>query len=1085
MVDLSKLLGPAIGTLVRAAIERPVGAGSVAKPLYPEGQVKLPGRRVGNLTRTLSKKLAEQVGTTLTAVHEIEFGDLAGEEWEAAVSAACDTLAQISPITATMLIAMDLDPERLYRECRAQDHGRIDRAALNESQSMAYERILRECSWQIVEFVSRQPEFTRRIQLELIRRTGEIASSVKDLAVTTEPQVIEDFERRYLDLVLKKLDGLQLFGVTLRHSDAYSLSTAYLSLHAAPESVARGGRVSADRLRVHEALADAKRVLIRGEAGSGKTTLLQWLAVNSVQAPQNLPVGWVGAIPFLVPLRRYALQDLPSPALFPREVAPALSYEAPSTWMASVMRSGRALILIDGVDELPRSRRGDVWIWLHDLVVTYPEATYVITSRPPAVDGKVLVPDGFETFMLLPMGAADVRTFVGQWHTAITAVRDDTSQSIKMYETELLEKLARRRDLRRLATNPLLCALICALHLERYRQLPQDRMGLYSAALEMLLVRRDEARGISADRLTLSQQDQEALLGQLAYWLVRNGWSDCERGAAAARISRYMQAMPYVEAKPADVLDFLLLRSGVLREPVVGVVDFLHKTFQEYLAARAILDEGDIDSMLLHAHEDHWREVIVMAIGHGRRDERERIIRGLLERGDRVEEIRRPLYLLAVSCLEHPGALDPELVETVREKASRLVVPEDERQVDLVAAAGEVILDVIPDPTSLTDREGTLLIDAVNRFDIEDTLPVLARIGRSNSRAIRGKLAADWPDAAVEAYAETVLNGMRLDDVTVHVRTERQLRSAAKLTALTDILIEGVSDSLHQLSRHPALRAIMLGPANLSDLKFTRRCELLRSLILFRSNIAEGISSISGLELEEVAVLGIQHGSSVEGCIEALNTLPKLRRLTIDQTMVANGVKLLAATCAVERIDLLASPWMASAIDYTHRDLAWASFSGFNKEQNWRRASTAVVSHLQNLRELSVSGWPSPTELEILRTMGELETLRVVVADDDLRDVVLSAGLEYGYPQIEFGALRTLRSLPSLRRLEIAIFTLERVRSTKWRELTRGHKVQYYRGAQLPTLIQELSNNLPRHSKTEVVINGHLSHRARSDAIDQ
>ena len=45
-----------------------------------------------------------------------------------------------------------------------------------------------------------------------------------------------------------------------------------------------------------------------------------------------------------------------------------------------------------------------------------------------------------------------------------------------------------------LATTPLLCAMLCALHRERGRQLPYDRIELYEAGCEMLLERRDMER---------------------------------------------------------------------------------------------------------------------------------------------------------------------------------------------------------------------------------------------------------------------------------------------------------------------------------------------------------------------------------------------------------------------------------------------------------------------------------------------------------------------------------------------------------------------------------------------------------------
>ncbi len=1061
-MDLTKLVIPVLGAIVRAAIERPVGAGLVAKPAMPEGKLKIPGRRVASLTRGLSKTLISQVSDSLGALREIEFNTFDDDEWEVAVTSAYDSLSKITPLTATKLLQLDLDPESLFRAALKADANRSKVAGLSESQTAAYERILMESAWHIVEFCTRQPEFPRRIEVELLRRVGDLGRNVNALSQTTGAPDILDFERRYSDLVLAKLDKLQLFGVTLRHSGEYSLSTAYLSLHATPEKFGRTAAATViERLRVNEALAGATRVLIRGEAGSGKTTLLQWLAVNSVRSPETLPDGWHAAIPFIVPLRRFWQQDLPTPDQFPREVAPALSAETPKGWVSELLKSGRALVLIDGVDELPNARRGDVWIWLHDLVITYPNAKYVITSRPPAADGKLLVPDNFQTFMLLPLGVADVRAFVAQWHHAMAANEPQERRSVAAYKSELLDKLARRRDLRRLATNPLLCALICALHLDRYQQLPRDRMGLYRAALEMLLVRRDEARGIQAEVVGVSQQDQEILLGQLAYWLVRNGRSDADRVEATARLSRYMKSMPYVEAKPSAIMEYLLLRSGVLREPVVGRIDFLHKTFQEYLAARAILDDGDLDAMLRHAHEDNWREVVVLAVGHGRRGERERIIRGLIERGDRHDDLRRRLHLLAASCLEHAGSLDPRLSAIVREKAARLVVPRDHRQVDLIASAGEVVLDLVPNFSSLTDAQGSLLIDVINRFDTEDSFPVLARIAQLRSRLIRAKLAAAWPRAVVEGYADTVLADMRLDDLTVCVRGERQALAAARLERLRSLLIQDAPGALQGLKNHPSLRTLMLDSSDVEDISALRTLGALRNFVVYGTRIPDGLKGISGLNLEELALLNAPRGVELDDYIPVIASFAGLRRLTIDSSFLRHSEPLFALGANIERLDLMLDGWMAGLIDYAYREAAWLTILRQQRSTTWRRPRIEPLRQLGRLREISLCGWPSTNELGTLNMLENLETLRIIVPDDEFRLSVVANGFDYPYPDLVSGMRRTSYALSSLRRFEISILSLD-----NWGKVSRPD------GSSIPTIVSALTGALPRGHRPSYFVNG-------------
>jgi hypothetical protein len=52
-----------------------------------------------------------------------------------------------------------------------------------------------------------------------------------------------------------------------------------------------------------------------------------------------------------------------------------------------------------------------------------------------------------------------------------------------------------------------------------------DRQPETEAALEMLLVRRDRDRGVELAETPLTRTEKTLLLQDIAFWLVRNGWS--------------------------------------------------------------------------------------------------------------------------------------------------------------------------------------------------------------------------------------------------------------------------------------------------------------------------------------------------------------------------------------------------------------------------------------------------------------------------------------------------------------------------------------------------------------------------------
>ena len=138
---------------------------------------------------------------------------------------------------------------------------------------------------------------------------------------------------------------------------------------------------------------------------------------------------------------------------------------------------------------------------------TYPKTRCVVTARPSVVAEQWWVDQRFQRFDLLPMSRHSIEQYVRGWHV-VRANQLDTPPEMRkelpICEQELLGILANRPTLRGMSANPLLCGLLCALHLERSGDLPESRKQVYEAALDLLMVRwprlrrRTEQRGTAA-----------------------------------------------------------------------------------------------------------------------------------------------------------------------------------------------------------------------------------------------------------------------------------------------------------------------------------------------------------------------------------------------------------------------------------------------------------------------------------------------------------------------------------------------------------------------------------------------------------
>ena len=121
--------------------------------------------------------------------------------------------------------------------------------------------------------------------------------------------------------------------------------------------------------------------------------------------------------------------------------------------------------------------------------------TYVVTTRPGAVEPGWLSRLSFREARVEPMSRADREEFIDRWYKSAaieTRHRPRPGENLTVTAERLKSELADQTDLAALATNPLLCAMICALYRERQESLPESPSELCDALCQMLLHRHQE-----------------------------------------------------------------------------------------------------------------------------------------------------------------------------------------------------------------------------------------------------------------------------------------------------------------------------------------------------------------------------------------------------------------------------------------------------------------------------------------------------------------------------------------------------------------------------------------------------------------
>ncbi|MFE1443885.1 NACHT domain-containing protein [Streptomyces sp. NPDC058739] len=958
----SSMIAPLLKKLFRS--DGP-GAGLVDKPVRLNALVSFRGEKRALQERDVRGLAAQLVAQAVDSPGEPPFP--------------ADERHAVTEALARRLIALgdlDMDDVQAVRLGRRELAAKLRAAAPADGLSADAEHFLDSATeWaclHILEFFTRRSTFVARTLVEQTRGQADLIAKVDALLARTPRPAASDtaFERRYLPYVADRHDHLTIYGLDLRDSpDRWPLEVAYLSLEATGTGqdvpFEEAEPATPAHIPAEQALRDHDRVLLRGDAGSGKTTLVQWLAVTAARD--------TGEIPYVLPLRTLIRRAaLPAPADFLTAVGCPLS--PPEGWADRVLSAGRALVLVDGLDEIPAPDRHRARDWLLDLTRAFPGNRWLLTSRPTAVRPDWLASEGFRELLLAPMRRGEVAKFVHRWHRAARAPE---------YETPLLDSLRTKRDLARLATNPLMCGLICALHRERRGYLPTGRKELYDAALGMLLTRRDKERGMgSVDRVDLGEEAQLELLQRLAYALVLSGRTEMDAETAEGIVERCLPSIA-LASDARSVLAQLLLRSGLLRQPADGVLDFVHRTFQDYLGARYAVEEGHLDVLLSHADDTQWEDVIRMAVAHARPRERASLLRQLLSRDT------PRLTLLALACLEHAPALDSQVRGDVEARAGALIPPGTKDDAKALAEAGPLVLELLPGPEGLTDAEAlgvTVAASIIGSEEPEGALAVLRRFRVHRSLDVRRQLVGTWHRFDTAEYAAEVLDHLERADLLLSCESAEQLSALGSMRHWQGLSVRGPHRPEEILAALPAPDAVTA--VELSDNPHIVEAD---ALLSFGSLQELWLTDCPAAGLDRLRALPLVRLSCVRVAdVTGLRRLPSLRRLSLTQELPGTDLtEVLPGDAPLESLFLGSHSTDTTGLrGLSHwpglRSLGLGHLTTELTDLDWQEVAALPELTALQLHAATVRGFPD--SFAVMPELPGIEVLRItaVYGDEDL-----------------------------------------------------------------------------------------------------
>lgn len=352
------------------------------------------------------------------------------------------------------------------------------------------------------------------------------------------------------------------------------------------------------------------RLLVLGDPGGGKSTLLRWLATACLLRLENsgdfallpdvatLPaVEWV---PILIRCRdldkatlgQGSLEDLLRQTLPKLELATS-HVEALIALLRHRLEAGTAIILIDGLDEITDPNQRIAFCDRVEVIARYYSRSPVLASSRVVGyrEMRRRIGGGFAHGTLDDLRPEEKDAFVERW--CEVTISDPQRRAA---EADALRRGIHDNDrVARLTGNPMLLTTM-ALVQRKVGKLPPRRHKLYWEAVDLLLRWR-----ASPDEPPLDSDEALPQLEYLAYAMCDRGVQRLRRDEVlkllAAMRRAYPDIRPVHRQTPEQFLAVLERRTGLLTEMgavqhdgrPIPVYEFRHLTFQEYLAALALV----------------------------------------------------------------------------------------------------------------------------------------------------------------------------------------------------------------------------------------------------------------------------------------------------------------------------------------------------------------------------------------------------------------------------------------------------------------------------------------------------------------
>jgi len=226
-------------------------------------------------------------------------------------------------------------------------------------------------------------------------------------------------------------------------------------------------------------------------------------------------------------------------------------------FIEELLDSGRAMVMIDGLDEVPAGPlRDQVNKGISSFLNTYGGRgnLFIVTSRPLVKDPPFIADHKFREANIQPLPEDARDALIRRWLPS--RLRPDVAapggRRILARADELIQGLKGQPPIARLATTPLLCAMLCARFTDDNCTLPKSEHELIGDLCDALILKRDAQSHIEGgdspwDSLSLAQR--LILASRIASHMIKGPHSVISRSDAKAKVIQELEGILRTRSK--------------------------------------------------------------------------------------------------------------------------------------------------------------------------------------------------------------------------------------------------------------------------------------------------------------------------------------------------------------------------------------------------------------------------------------------------------------------------------------------------------------------------------------------------------